>query len=267
MGRAIRPLDLGETSAPSTSIEKALTVLLAFDGRHQSLSLSELVLQLAIPRPTVHRILKQLGERGFVRQLPSKRYQIGLTVFELGSRVSDQVQLRIPAIPHIHALYQRVDSAVYLSIWTGDEVLHLDCLPSRSEAPLPARAGGRWVAHCASVGKVLLAHSTPSELKNYLARPLKAVTRHTITDTNELLTHLALVREQRFATTIEESLLGVFGVAAPIKDGDGKVVAAICIAGRDRSLLERASEVIRTANAISHDIASSNLSRRVRREF
>ena len=130
----------------------------AFDGPYLGRSLTELCAELDIPRPTLHRILRQLDVSGFVRQLPSRRYQIGLRVFELGSRVSDQEQLRVPAMPHLHSLYHRTDCAVYLSVWAGDEVLHLDCLPSRSEPPLPARAGGRWTAHCASVGKVLLAH-------------------------------------------------------------------------------------------------------------
>ena len=53
-----------------------------------SLSITELCAELDTPRPTLHRILKQLEVRGFVRQLPSRRYQIGLRLFELGSLVS-----------------------------------------------------------------------------------------------------------------------------------------------------------------------------------
>lgn len=238
-----------------TSIEKAIAVLEAFDSGRPSLSISELCEELDTPRPTLHRILKQLEVRGFVRQLPSRRYQIGLRLFELGSLVSDQVMLRIPAIPHMHSLYERVEGAVYLSMWDGHEVLHLDCLPSRSEPPLGARAGGRWTAHCSSVGKVLLAHAPAQDLERYLSEPLKPVTRHTITDRVQLLAHLEQVRHQGYATTVEESILGVYGVAAPIRNHHGHVVAAVCIAGRKPSLLERTREVISTAEAISRSIA------------
>jgi len=247
------------TSGPrqnQTSIEKAMAVLGAFDGPYLGRGLTELVRDLGIPRPTLHRILMQLAEGGFIRQLPSKRYQLGLRVFELGSRVYDQEQLRVPAIPHLHSLYHRTDCAVYLSVWAGDEVLHLDYLPSRSEPPLAARAGGRWTAHCASVGKVLLAHGPAEVLDRYISRPLREVTRKTITDRAEFLAHLQQVRAQGYATTIEESLPGVFGLAAPIRDRRNEVVAAICIAGRNRSLLKRRDDVIETANAIGHDIST-----------
>ena len=227
----------------------------AFDGPYLGRGVSELVRDLGIPRPTLHRILKQLADGGFVRQLPSKRYQIGLRLFELGSRVSDQVQLRVPAIPHLHSLYNRIGCTVYLSVWAGDAVLHLDCLPSRSEPPLPSRAGGRWPAHCAASGKVLLAYAPADVLARYLSQPLRAVTGKTITDSDEFRVHLQEVRARGYATTIEESLVGICGVAAPIRDRRNKVVAAVCIAGRNRSLLKRRDDVIETANAIGHDIS------------
>jgi DNA-binding IclR family transcriptional regulator len=246
----------------STSIQKALAVLSAFDGPYLSRGIGELGRQLKLPRSTLHRILKELTIWGFVRQLPSKRYQIGLRLFELGSRIAAEAQLRTPAIPHMHALYQRADCSVYLSVWTGSEVLHLDCLPSQSEAPLPARAGGTWAAHCASVGKILLAHAPRSDLERYLSRPLKAVTKYTITDKSELLAHLKQVRKLGYATTIQESLIGVYGVAAPIRDSTSKVVGSICIASRKEALLKRREEVMRTADAIGRDIvARRNISR------
>ena len=105
---------LAAPAAGLTSIEKALAVLEAFDSGTPSLSIEQLCARLGLPRPTVHRILKQLEVKGFVRQLPSRRYQVGLRLFELGSLVADQVMLRTPAIPHLHSLYERTDGAVYL---------------------------------------------------------------------------------------------------------------------------------------------------------
>ena len=250
-----------ECDARLTSIEKALAVLDAFGGGRPSLTINQLCTELGLPRPTVHRILKQLASKGFVRQLPSRRYQIGMRLFELGSLVSDQVMLRVPAIPHMHSLYERVDGAVYLSVWDGDGVLHLDCLPSRNEPPLPARAGGRWTAHCSSMGKVLLAHASTEDRDRYLSRPLRPVTRHTIVDRAELLAHLEKVKRQGYGTTVEESLLGVFGIAAPIRGLHGRVVGTICVAGRRPSILDRRREVMGTAEAIGRAIEARPMSR------
>ena len=71
--------ETAEATRPNqTSIEKALALLGAFDGPYLGRGLTELVRDLGIPRPTLHRILKQLADGGFIRRLPSKRYQIGL---------------------------------------------------------------------------------------------------------------------------------------------------------------------------------------------
>ncbi len=253
-----------QTSGHSTAIEKALSVLNAFDGPHLSLGIAELQTELGLPRSTLHRILKQLERQGFVRQLPSKRYQIGLRLFELGSLVSDQLKLRIPSIPHMHTLYEQTGCSVYLSVWTGDEILHLDCLPSKFEPPLSARAGGRWAAHCASLGKVLLAHAPVGDLERYLSKPLQPNTQFTISDPDALLAHLQEVRQQGFARTVEESILGVYGVAAPIWYEDEKVVAAICIAGRDRNLISRHQQVVAAAKAIGRDISRGGIARALR---
>ena len=91
------------------------------------------------------------------------------------------------------------------------------------------------------------------------------MTRKTITDRDEFLAHLQEVRAQGYATTIEESLIGVYGLAAPIRDRRNEVVAAICIAGRNRSLLKRRDDVIETANAIGHDISTRAAGRAHRR--
>jgi DNA-binding IclR family transcriptional regulator len=239
---------------PSTSIEKALAVLAAFNGPRHSRGINELADELELPRPTLHRILKQLMKWGFVEQLPSSRYQIGMQVFELGTLVYHRMRLRHAAVTHLHSLYHRTGCSVYLSICAGDEVLHLDCLPAKGQPAIPARAGGRWNMHCSSVGKVLLAHAPREKVLKYVSRPLRPLTKYSIREPSRLLEHLEGVRNVGYGETIEESILGIFGVAAGIRNRKNDVVAAVCIAGSNRSLLADRDKVVRTANAISQDL-------------
>lgn len=239
---------------PSTSIEKALAVLSAFNGPRQSRGISDLANEVGIPRPTLHRILKQLTKWGFVDRLPSNRYQIGLRVFELGTLVYHRMRLRHAAITHLHSLYHRTGCTVYLSICAGDEVLHLDCLPAKEPPAIPARAGGRWNMHCSSVGKVLLAHASREKVKEYVSRPLKPLTRYSIRDPDELLEHLEHVRNAGYGESIQESIIGIYGVAACIRSRKNDVVAAVCIAGPDKNLVAHRDKVVRTANEISQDL-------------
>jgi DNA-binding IclR family transcriptional regulator len=241
--------------APKTSIEKALAVLSAFNGPVRSRGLSELARELNLPRPTLHRILKQLSDWGFVARLPSNRYQVGLKLFELGTLVYHHMQLRNAAAPHLHSLYHQTKCSVYLTILAGDEVLHLDCIPGRDKPAIPARAGGRWSVHCSSVGKVLLAAAPKPQLDAYLGRPLKPLTKYSIRDPKALAKHLEEVRKAGYAVTDEESLIGVYGVAAAIRDHRGEAVAAICIASGNRATLRLHEQVRHAAEKISHDLA------------
>jgi DNA-binding IclR family transcriptional regulator len=239
---------------PSTSIEKALAVLSAFNGPRHSRGISDLACEVGLPRPTLHRILKQLTHWGFVDQLPSNRYQIGLQVFELGTLVYHRMRLRSAAITHMHSLYHRTGCTVYLSICAGDEVLHLDCLPAKGQPAIAARAGGRWNLHCSSVGKVLLAHAPRERIKEYVSQSLRPLTKYSIREPERLLEHLEHVRNVGYGETIEEPIIGIYGVAAGIRSRKNDVVAAICIAGSNRSLLAERDKVVRAANAISQDL-------------
>jgi DNA-binding IclR family transcriptional regulator len=256
MGERARYRHLDNPGPPSTSIEKALAVLSAFNGPLHSRGVSDLAKEVGLPRPTLHRILKQLANWGFVDQLPSNRYQVGLRLFELGTLVYHQMRLRTAAMTHLHSLYQKTECSVYLTVSAGHEVLHLDCLPAKANRLIPARAGGRWNMHCSSVGKVLLAHAPREQIKEYLSRPLRPMTKYSIRDPARLLEHLEHVRNVGYGETIEESIIGIYGVAAGIRSSRNGVVAAVCIAGSDRNLLAAHDEVIRAAKAISRDLRS-----------
>jgi len=258
MGERARNRRFENPGPPSTSIEKALAVLSSLNGPLHSRSISDLANEVGLPRPTLHRILKQLVSWGFVDQLPSNRYQVGLRLFELGTLVYHRMRIRTAAMAHLHSLYHKTECTVYLTVSAGNEVLHLDCLPAKTKKPIPARAGGRWSMHCSSVGKVLLAHAPQEQIDEYVSGPLRPLTRYSIRDPAQLLKHLEHVRNVGYGETIEESIIGIYGVAAGIRSGNNDVVAAVCIAGPDRNLLDDHDEVVRTANAISRDLTSDN---------
>jgi IclR family transcriptional regulator, acetate operon repressor len=252
LGRARRV----QSSLPhKTSIEKALAVLLAFNGPARTRGLSDLARELDLPRATLHRILKQLANWGFVNQLPSNHYQLGLGLFELGALVYHHMPLRHAATPHMHSLFHRTRCSVYLTILAGEEAMPLECITAQQKPAIPVRVGSRWSVHCAAAGKVLLAGAPKSELDAYLSLPLKACTEYSITDTMALTTHLEEVRRLGFATAIEESLTGVYSIASPVKDRSGTVIAAVCIASRNQSAVQFSEQVKQVAADISRELA------------
>jgi DNA-binding IclR family transcriptional regulator len=123
-------------------------------------------------------------------------------------------------------------------------------------------AGGQWVgrhvdAHCTSLGKALIAYLSDAELEAmFRCRPLARFTRNTICSIEALKAHLVRVRTDGFAVNDEEHITGVRGVAAPIVNHVGKVIAAIGVNGSQTEmprsqLLTAAKEVVFAAREIS----------------
>jgi DNA-binding IclR family transcriptional regulator len=86
--------------------------------------------------------------------------------------------------------------------------------------------------HCAAPGKAMLAHFSESKINRIIERHgLPEVTKYTITDRNELMEELEMIREQGMAYSRQEGTLGTLTVAAPIKTPDGEVLGALSISG------------------------------------
>jgi IclR family acetate operon transcriptional repressor len=81
--------------------------------------------------------------------------------------------------------------------------------------------------HCSAAGKVFLAFGA-AELP---PGPLERHAPRTIVDRPLLERELDAVRRQGFATIVDELEVGLAAVAAPVRAGDGAIVAALSIAG------------------------------------
>ena len=108
---------------------------------------------------------------------------------------------------------------------------------------------------CVATGKALLAHASADFIYD-VATHLVRFTERTIVDRDELLEHLQAVRRNGFAVNHCEWREGVSGIAAPVRDSSGNVVAAIGISGpatrfRQKDIRPRAATVIEAANSIS----------------
>jgi DNA-binding IclR family transcriptional regulator len=110
--------------------------------------------------------------------------------------------------------------------------------------------------HATASGKAYLAHLPKKDLKEILASDLPALTEYTITDENQLIAELSIVREKGYATNYEEQELGLVAVAAPILDTQDRVIATISIGGpshrmEESRLTQIAESLVKTAGLIS----------------
>jgi DNA-binding IclR family transcriptional regulator len=212
----------------SASVHRALDILELLADAPAAVGLTEIARRAGGPKATVHRLLATLQTRGYVVQdSRSGAYSAGVRCFELGSSWVQNLDLRTAAAPVLADLNSRTQETVHLAIYDEGEVVYVDKLESPHPVVARSYVGRRCPAFCVATGRTLLAFQPHREIAQVLGRPLPVFTPRTITDLAELRALLDEVRERGYAVNHESYREGVGGVAAPIRDHTGAVVAAV----------------------------------------
>jgi DNA-binding IclR family transcriptional regulator len=215
------------------SLERALQILITFNNERLSLTLAQLSESLSLARATVLRLCSTLVKYGFLKQdTESKRYSLGLKLFELGSVVFDSFSLRQTASPYLGQLHVKLGKTIFLGILDNDEVLYVDKREDpRNPISFTSKIGTRRPPYWGMLGPVLMAYLPDGDIKRLLQKsPLTATTKKSITNKEDFYKLLRRIREQGYVVDIEMALEGIGGAAAPIRDYTGRVVASIGIA-------------------------------------
>lgn len=222
-----------EKTSQIKSVAKALKIIDVLAEAQGELALHEIAAKLGVAKSTVHGLLSTLRDFGYVEQsVFTGKYKLGLRLFELGNIVAHGWDVRTVAGPYIQKLVDDLEETVHLVILDKGEVLYIDKRESRQSLRIVSQVGMRLPAHCTGVGKALLAHLPPSEVKRIIAtKGLPRFTKNTITDPKKLEEELARVRAQGYAIDDEEIMDSLRCIGAPICDHNGKVCAAVSVAG------------------------------------
>jgi DNA-binding IclR family transcriptional regulator len=216
---------------PINVLAKAGAVLDALDAGGD-LTPAEIAEHLGEPRSSVYRLLASLEALGFVA--PGMRrgtYQLGIKLYQLGNSAVRNRDIRSAALPTMVELRDATGSTVFLAIRNGYQALSLERIEGNVIVNVLA-PGTTGALHVGGVGKVLLAAEPESFWDEYCEQAgLPAYTSRTITTREELLETLTRVRERGVAISDEDRLLGMAGVAAPIRDHDGRICGSISLSG------------------------------------
>ncbi len=244
------------------TIERAAFIFDILGQAPNGLSLGDLARQANLPKGTAHRLLSSMAYFDLIRQEPTtKNYHLGFKLVDLGNLLLSQIDLRGQARSFLIHLSETVKETVHLVVLDRDKALYIDKVDLHSRASglrMVSRLGSRIALHCSSVGKVLLAYMDKDDVKRLISGAgLAGRTKNTITDPEELMRHLSFIRENGYAIDDEENEEGIRCVAAPIRDGAGRVEAAMSISGpTTRITMERIETELKalvreTANNIS----------------
>jgi len=230
--------DMKKYSAPS--VKKAFEILRALSSSKEGLGVSEIARGLNMAKSTVHGMTSTLEGLGAVTRDPkTKRYRLGLTLFELGRLAYSQVDLKTLARPVIEELMEKTQASVFLGILNWDHVTVLDIVESRQDLKITAPIGTTMSLFAGAVGKVFLASMEESQSQKIIrSKGLTRFTKNTIVDPELYFQELENVRKKGYAVDDEEYILGVRAVASPIV-GLGQLMSAIWVVGFKASLNEK----------------------------
>ena len=216
---------------PIKVLEKTFSILEILLQHGSSIHMTEISEKLGLYPSTIHRILDTLKHWGYVEQDPhTQKYRLGLKLLELGMAKLHQMDLVKEATPYLKELVNQCNETVHLGVLEEEEVLYLAKEESSQTIRMCSYVGKRAPLHCTALGKVLLAYLPEEEIKKILdKRELPRLTEKTITDKKELEKELNKVKEQGFALDIGENEKDVRCIAAPIRNYQGKVIAALSI--------------------------------------
>lgn len=242
-------------SGNNQSVERAAHLLKALaDAGHTRMRASDLAGAAGLGLSTATRLLATLESLAFVERDPATSlYRLGPLALRVGGAAANQQPVHREARQVAQNLAARLGLGVNVARRHGDRLVYL----INAEGELAPRSftllGQTNPLHATGLGKCLLLGTERRELLGELT----AFTAKTITDFDVLDAELDLVRARGYAMEIEELALGRACVAAPIRDRDGTVVAAISVSGSLSALDlghrrdELAQVVIEAADTVS----------------
>lgn len=249
-----------EASGGVQSVDRAVSVLeiLAREGHA---GVSDVAAEVGVHKSTAFRLLAALEERGLVEQNTERgKYQLGFGILRLASAIPARLDLVRQAQPILDDLAQQFDETINLAVLREQYAVHV-----HQALGSAAVASQNWVGqltplHATASGKILLAHMQDGQLASVLDEAgLTAYTEKTLTSRKALRQQLEQVREEGFATALEELETGLNAAAVPVRDHTGTVVGSVSAAGPAYRFDKARIEEIAPALKASGDLISRRM--------
>lgn len=254
-----------QTSSNINSVEKALTILMAFKGNRSIWGVRELSTHLGFSPATVQRLLTTLKNYAFVDQDPDTRqYRLGNVYFSFLHTLQSSNSVNRMALAHMKQLVSATQETVHLNVIDGMERICIETIESMQFLKAGMPIGSRSPLFAGGSSKCLLAFSSAEFIDSYLAQAkLVALTHDTVTDKKTLQRDLRQIKLQGYAISLGERNPGLGSLSAPIFDHNDLLLAAVSLAIPEIRFMDEdhrhfcLNQLIHTAKAVSKAMGSA----------
>lgn len=226
---------MASSQSPKVKVlDRQFSLLKLFLSNHASWSLAELVRASGLPKSTVHRLVSVLCQHELLWQDPqNERYRLGGFAVRVGQHALAQRDLRRVAWPILNRLASELGETGILATLNAarDQAVYVEQIESRQGVRLVPQIGVQLPLHAGGVAKAILAHLDDEEIDRLLSQPLERLARGTKTDPEALRQEIYEIRKLGYALSFEETYDGAAGMAVPVFDHNGRILASIGMAG------------------------------------
>jgi DNA-binding IclR family transcriptional regulator len=211
------------------AIDRAVHILQSFSRSETELSLGELAERTGLSKSTAFRILQTLQGHRFIAYNPSSnRYSLGIKLFELGGIVFSTLKFRTVAEPFLDRLCHKGERTVLAATLEDGELFYIDQRERKASSRLVSQIGKRRPPHFGMLGKTLMAYLSEEEVDALLQRyPLEKIAPRAVVNPRIYKKHLKEIRTKGYTFEDNEAIVGMVGIAAPVRNHLGEVFAAV----------------------------------------
>lgn len=221
--------DASKTVDHLETLSRGLALLRCFGEGHDEMSIQEAAEFLSISRGAARRFLITLMNEGYLTKY-KRNFRISPKVLELGYSFFSSLDLPTIAQPLLDDLSDRTGETCGLYILHRDAVVVIGASTASQSFTFAPRRGTSFPAYATTVGRLLLADLPMHELDTLIATmDLQPLTSFTVTSKASLRKAIDVARDQGYAVVSNELVYGMAGVALPVRDADGRWIAAINI--------------------------------------
>ena len=239
------------------SLERAFEILRLFK-KHDEIGISEIAQSVNLSKSTAFGLVNTLVKIGFLeKDADSKKYRLGMELFELGTLVENRMDIKKTAQPYCVMLSQKYCLTVHLAANKNGEVLYIDKYDQPDFFIMYSQVGQTAPMTCTGLGKAMLAFEDENYLQKYIfSKPFPVKNENSIADEETLRKILADIKNKGYACDNGEISNVIKCYAAPIFNRHKKPIAAISVSGIVNKMEnENAQEIIEDVKNAAKEIS------------